>query len=218
MGLDEARQHLLDALRGEIRDPRVMDAMARVPRELFVPPDLETSAYNDGPLPVGYGQTISQPLIVAIMTEALVLRSSDKVLELGTGSGYQTAILSLLSSEIVSVERILPLQEKAARVLTQFGAANVSLVTAGPELGYAPKAPYDAILVTAAAPHVPPALLDQLKDGGRLVIPVGGRGEQDLLRIIKHGNTLTTESLGGCRFVPLIGPGAWPVDPDLTMT
>jgi len=210
MGLEEAREYLFSSLRPKIHAPRVLEAMARVPRELFVPPELTSSAYYDGPLPIGQGQTISQPLIVAMMTEALTLEGAEKVLELGTGSGYQTAILSLLAGEITSVERVPELLNKAKRILGQLGTKNVKFIQAGPQLGYPAGAPYDAIVVTAAAPQLPASLLIQLKDGGRLVIPVGNRVEQQLLRVVRRGNQYPVENLGECRFVPLIGPEAWP--------
>jgi protein-L-isoaspartate(D-aspartate) O-methyltransferase len=209
MGLEEARELLLSSLSQEIHDPRVLDAFARVPREIFVPPELRASAYQDGPLPVGYRQTISQPLMVAIMTEALSIQSSDNVLELGTGSGYQAAILSLLARQVTSVERIPALQERAAQVLGEIGVKNIRFVPAGAQLGYPAGAPYDGIVVTAGAPQIPPVLLTQLREGGRMVIPVGDRQEQDLLRVVRRGDSFPVENLGKCRFVPLIGPGAW---------
>lgn len=178
MGFEEDRQSLLVSLRQKIGDNRVLDAMSHIPRELFVPLELASNAYVDAPLPIGLGQTISQPFIVAMMSEALQLNGQEKVLEIGTGSGYQTAILSLLAREIISVERIPALLEKARSTLDQLGYKNISLVKAGQQLGYPPGAPYDAILVTAAAPQLPTSLLTQLKDGGRLVIPVGDRIEQ----------------------------------------
>lgn len=209
MGLDDARERLLFSLRQEIRDTRVLDAMASVPRELFVPPQLSLSAYLDGPLPIGLGQTISQPLIVAMMTEALSLKGSEKVLELGTGSGYQTAVLAHLAAEVVSLERIPELQQRAGQTLHKLGIRNVTLLLAGRLLGYPEGGPYDGIVVTAAAPRVPSDLLAQLKEGGRLVIPVGSRDEQDLLRVVRNGEQFPFDNLGKCRFVPLIGTGAW---------
>ncbi len=183
--------------------------MSRIPRELFVPPEYCYAAYEDMPLGIGFGQTISQPFIVALMTQALGLKGSEKVLELGTGSGYQTAILAELAKWIVSIERIPQLAESARQVLDKLGYANIEIHTAGEALGWPDGAPYDAIIVTAGAPHVPDALLEQLALGGRLVIPVGSRWEQDLLKVTKRKKGNLVESLGGCRFVPLIGKGTW---------
>ena len=209
MGLETARARLIDCLSQEIRDKRVLSAMAGVPRERFVPPDYCSAAYEDMPLSIGFGQTISQPFIVALMTQALGLKGDEKVLELGTGSGYQTAILAGLAKWIVSIERVPQLAESARQVLDKLGYTNVEIHTTGEALGWPDGAPYDAIIVTAGAPHVPDALLEQLALGGRLVIPVGSRWEQDLLRVTRRKKGNVVESLGGCRFVPLIGKGAW---------
>jgi len=209
VGLEAARARLFDCLKQEIRDRRVLSAMARVPRELFVSPDYYHAAYEDMPLGIGFGQTISQPFIVALMTHALGLKGDEKVLELGTGSGYQTAILAELAKWVVSIERIPQLAESARRVLNQLGYTNFEIHTAGTALGWPAVAPYDAIIVTAGAPHVPDALLGQLALGGRLVIPVGSRWEQDLLKVTRRKRKNLVKSLGGCRFVPLVGKGAW---------
>ena len=209
MGLETARARLFGCLRHEIRDKRVLSAMIRVPRERFVSPDHYYAAYEDMPLSIGFGQTISQPFIVALMTQALGLKGDEKVLELGTGSGYQTAILAGLAKWIVSIERVPQLAESARQVLDKLGYTNVEIHTTGEALGWPDGAPYDAIIVTAGAPHVPDALLEQLALGGRLVIPVGSRWEQDLLRVTRRKKGNVVESLGGCRFVPLIGKGAW---------
>jgi protein-L-isoaspartate(D-aspartate) O-methyltransferase len=158
------------------------------------------------------GQTISQPYIVALMTEALELTGEQKVLEVGTGSGYQTAILCELASHVVSVERHQPLLDKARQRLDQMGYTNVELHMAGDALGWEQGAPYDGIIVTAGAPNVPRELVEQLAMGGRMVIPVGGPFDQDLLRVTKHPDGITTSNLGGCRFVPLIGESAWSSD------
>ena len=158
--LSQARRALLADISVEIKDPRVVEAIARVPREEFLPEEMRQSAYENMPLPIGYGQTISQPLIVAMMTEALLLNGSEKVLEIGTGSGYQTALLSQLAKHVVTVERIPPLAERAARVLSGLGHANVEVHEGGDVLGWPQGAPYDAIIVTAAAPEVPRELLD----------------------------------------------------------
>ena len=209
MGLEASRARLIDCLSQEINDKRVLSVMSRIPRELFVPPDYCYAAYEDMPLGIGFGQTISQPFIVALMTQALELKGGEKVLELGTGSGYQTAILAGLAKWVVSVERVPQLAESARQVLDKLGYANIEIHTAGEALGWPDGAPYDAIIVTAGAPHVPDALLEQLALGGRLVIPVGSRWEQDLLRVTRRKKGNVVESLGGCRFVPLIGKGAW---------
>lgn len=209
MGLEVARARLIDSLSQEISDKRVLSAIARVPRELFVPPAIYYSAYEDVPLSIGFGQTISQPFIVALMTQALRLKGEERVLELGTGSGYQTAILAELSQYIVSVERIPQLAESASQVLDRLGYTNIEIHVAEKILGWPAGAPYSAIIVTAGAPSIPNALLEQLDFGGRLVIPVGSRWEQDLLRVTKRKKRNLVESLGGCRFVPLIGEGVW---------
>lgn len=207
--LQAAREALFAHLRREIRDQRVIEAMMRVPREAFVPSDAIHLAYQDIPLPIGEGQTISQPYIVAMMTEALQLSDTETVLEVGSGSGYQSAILAELAARVVSVERVAALAERARRTLDRLGYRNVAIHPAGPKLGWPDDAPYDGIIVTAAAPRVPQSLLDQLRDGGRLVIPVGSRYDQDLLVITKQGDKTATVNLGGCRFVPLIGDDAW---------
>jgi len=208
--LIRAREALVAGLRAEIEDGRVLEAIARVPREAFVPEPFQHSAYENIPLPIGYGQTISQPLIVALMTQALLLTGTEKVLEIGTGSGYQTAILAQLAGYVVSVERIGPLAERAREVLRQLEYTNVEVHAGGDGLGWPQLAPYDAIIVTAAAPEVPRELLDQLAPGGRLVIPVGGRDLQELVRIVKAPEGALRHNLGPCRFVPLLGKGAWP--------
>ena len=209
MGLDTARSRLVGYLSQEISDKRVLAAMAHVPRELFVSPDCYHSAYDDIPLSIGFGQTISQPFIVALMTQALKLKGSEKVLEIGTGSGYQAAILAELAKWVVSVERIPQLVESARQVLGKLGYTNIEVHMAEKTLGWVAGAPYDAIIVTSGAPHVPDAFLEQLTLGGRLVIPVGSRWEQDLLRVTKKKKGNVVENLGGCRFVPLIGDDAW---------
>ena len=208
--LSRTRTALLAELATEVKDPRVLEAVARVPRDQFVPEELRLFAYENRPLPIGYGQTISQPLIVALMTEALLLTGGEKVLEVGCGSGYQAALLSLLAAEVITVERIAPLAERAARTLAELGYANVHVNVAGETLGWPQDAPYDAIIVTAASPEVPRELLDQLARGGRLVIPVGGRDLQELVRIVKTPEGALRHNLGPCRFVPLVGKGAWP--------
>jgi len=207
--LDRARRILIDSISHDIKDRHVLLAMSRVPRERFIPLELQSSAYDDRPLGIGCGQTISQPYIVALMTEALGLTGQEKVLEVGTGSGYQAAVLAELANCVYSVERIPELAEAAAGILSELGYKNVQVELAGDQLGCAKYAPYDAILVAAAAPSVHQTLIDQLCEGGRLVIPVGSRMEQELLRITKLKAGIRTERLGGCRFVPLIGRDAW---------
>ena len=204
-----ARLMLIEHLRREIKDERVLKAMARVARELFVPAVYQHAAYEDRPLPLGQGQTISQPLIVAMMTEALELGGQEKVLEIGTGSGYQSAILAELANWVVTVERHPQLAEKAREVLEELGYMNIEVHLAEPVLGWRHKAPYDAIIVTAGAPSVPEQLLDQLAVDGRLLIPVGSRHEQKLLKVTKRTNGTVVHDLGPCRWVPLIGEGAW---------
>jgi protein-L-isoaspartate(D-aspartate) O-methyltransferase len=194
----------------DIRSPRVLEAMSSVPRHLFVPPEHMKDAYTDSPLPIGASQTISQPYMVAAMAEALLLEGSEKVLEIGAGSGYQAAVLSLLAREVIAVES-QPLLADAARIrLARLGYNNVRVQTGDGSLGWPPDAPYDAILVTAGAPYVPPPLLEQLAEGGRLVIPVGPAKQQELLRILKREGRTTQESLIACRFVPLLGLFGWP--------
>lgn len=209
--LAKAKARLLAELRPDIQDERVLDAIARVPRERFVPLEMQPYAYENRPLPIGHGQTISQPLIVAMMTEALALGGGEKVLEVGSGSGYQGAVLSLLAAEVVSVERVPELAQRAAQTLYQLGYHNVRVYIAEPEvLGCPRDAPYDAIVVTASAPSVPQGLLDQLRPGGRMALPVGGRDLQELTLVTKeHSGKYRVQKLGGCRFVPLIGVGAW---------
>ena len=209
MDFEAARAGLVSNLSAEIRDKRVLLAMARVPRECFVLPEQRPLAYDDRPLPIGSNQTISQPLIVALMTEALKLNGSEKVLEVGTGSGYQAAILAELVRCVVTTERLPDLAESAKKVLGSLGYANIRVHVAGETLGWPEEAPYDAILVTAGAPRVSADLLAQLKVNGRMVIPVGSRYMQELYRITRQRGKSKVENLGGCRFVSLIGKDAW---------
>lgn len=194
----------------DIRSPRVLEAMNSVPRHLFVPPEHIGDAYADTPLPIGVGQTISQPFMVAAMADALLLEGSEKVLEIGAGSGYQAAVLSLLAREVIAIESQPSLAEAARARLSHLGYNNVRVEIGDGSQGWPLDAPYDAILVTAAAPYVPPPLLEQLTDGGRLVIPVGPAKQQELLRIIKREGRPSRESLFACRFVPLLGRFGWP--------
>jgi protein-L-isoaspartate(D-aspartate) O-methyltransferase len=210
--LSRSKTALLAELAQDVSDRRVLNAIAKAPRERFVPPELRIHAYENRPLPIGLGQTISQPLIVALMTQGLSLHGDEKVLEVGTGSGYQAALLSQMAAEVVSVERVPELAERAARVLAELGYANVSVHVAGETLGWPGGAPYDAIIVTAAAPRVPEELMDQLSRGGRMVIPVGSRDLQELVRAVKSPEGPVLTNLGPCRFVPLLGPGAWSKD------
>ncbi len=209
MDFAAARARLVAQLCQEIKDERVIKAMARVPRECFVPPEAQDLAYEDRPLPIGFDQTISQPYIVALMTEALELSGNQRVLEVGTGSGYQTAILAELARFVLSTERVPALAERAKTMLASSGYTNIEVHFAGETLGWPEGAPYEAILVTAGAPCVPPDLLAQLAIGGHLVIPVGSRYEQELCKVIKQRRKNIVENLGGCRFVPLVGKGAW---------
>ena len=209
------RAELISHLRTEVRDERVLAAMARIPRECFVLPEEQHLAYEDRPLPIGYDQTISQPLIIAIMTEALELTGSEKVLEVGTGSGYQAAILAELARHVITTERLLPLAESAKRALDSLGYTNIEVHLAEETLGWLKGAPYNAIIVTAGAPRVPADLLAQLAIGGRLVIPVGSRYVQELYKITKQRKKTVVANLGGCRFVSLIGKDAW--EEDLTL-
>ena len=193
-----------------VRDRRVIEAMLTVPRHLFVDEALQEQAYSDFPLPIGEGQTISQPYMVALMTEALGLEGDEKVLEIGTGSGYQTAILSRLAERVFSIERISHLASRARRTLDRLHIHNVVIRVGDGSLGWPEEAPFDAILVSAASPRIPQPLIDQLAPGGRLVIPVGSATSQELVRIIKgEDGSLRRQAVGGCRFVKLIGEYAW---------
>lgn len=209
MDFAAARARLVRELSAEIPDERILAAMANIPRECFVPSEFRYEAYSDKPLPIGFEQTISQPYIIALMTQALILTGREKVLEVGTGSGYQAAILSQLSKQVITVERIPELAERACQVLDKLGCTNVSVNIAEETLGWWHDAPYDAIMVTAGAPRLPEDLLAQLAIGGRMVIPVGMRYTQELCRITRHKDKNKVEHLGGCRFVSLIGKGAW---------
>lgn len=192
-----------------IKDPRVLDAMRKVPRHRFVEEALVSQAYNDHPLPIGEKQTISQPYMVALMTEALELQGKERVLEIGTGSGYQTAILAELAEKIYSIERIRTLSTKAQRTLDKLGYFNVVLKVGDGSLGLKEEAPFDAIIVTAGSPEVPQPLVDQLAMEGRLVVPVGDRYTQSLMKIVRVKEGITKTDLGGCRFVNLLGSHGW---------
>jgi protein-L-isoaspartate(D-aspartate) O-methyltransferase len=204
------RDELIREISGDVTDARVLEAIRRVPREAFVPEDLRYAAYENRPQPIGHEQTISQPLMVALMTQALLLTGAERVLEVGTGSGYQAAVLSLLARHVVTVERVAALAAEAEERLTRLGYANVEVHAVDEVLGWPDGGPYDGIAVTAAAPEVPRALLNQLAMGGRLVIPVGSRDLQELVRIVKTPQGAKRHNLGPCRFVPLLGNAAWP--------
>ncbi len=212
MDFTAARARLIEHLGTAIEDERVLAAMSRVPRECFLPPGEGRLAYEDRPLPIGLEQTISQPFIVALMTQTLELTGSEKVLEIGTGSGYQAAILAELSRLVVTVERLPALAEAARKVLNSLGYTNIVVHLDKETLGWPEEAPYDAIIVTAGAPRVPPDLVAQLAIGGRMVIPVGSRYEQELYKITRQSQKDVVQDLGGCRFVSLIGEGAWQKD------
>lgn len=209
MDLEKAKAELIKHFSWEIADKRVVEAMKRVPREAFVPQEYYYAAYEDRPLSIGFGQTISQPFIVALMIQALELKGDEKVLELGTGSGYEAAVLAELAKQVVTVEIIPELAESAKRVLEKLGYSNVEVHIAGKTLGWLEDAPYNAIIVSAGAPSIPQILLGQLSWGGRLVIPVGSHWQQELMKIRKDKEGNKVENLGACYFVPLIGEGAW---------
>jgi protein-L-isoaspartate(D-aspartate) O-methyltransferase len=192
-----------------IADERVLQAMGKIPRHLFISEALAGEAYNDHPVPIGEKQTISQPYIVALMTEALGLQGKENTLEIGTGSGYQTAILAELSSRVYTIERIKSLLVNARKLLAQLGYTNILFKAFDGTLGWKEYAPFDAIMVTAGAPSLPKPLIDQLADNGRMIIPVGDRYTQELIKVTKKGENLEQESLGGCRFVNLIGIHGW---------
>jgi protein-L-isoaspartate(D-aspartate) O-methyltransferase len=192
-----------------IHDYRALEAMRKVPRHLFVGEALQDQAYGDFPLPIGEGQTISQPYIVAEMTQALELTKDDRVLEIGTGSGYQTAILAEMAFRVYTIERVRELFIRARKLLDQLGYHNVIAKCSDGTLGWPDESPFDAIIVTAGAPEVPEKLIQQLTISGRMVIPVGDRFSQTLLRIRRDEDGIHDTSLGGCRFVKLIGEHGW---------
>jgi protein-L-isoaspartate(D-aspartate) O-methyltransferase len=208
--IPELQRQLRDALeRRGITDPRVLDAIEQTRRELFVPEALQYAAYDDDALPIGQGQTISQPYIVALMTQELQLDGEERVLEIGTGSGYQTAILARLARHVVTIERIGSLSAAARRILAQSGVTNVEYLVGDGTLGNPEHGPYDRIIVTASAPQVPEPLYEQLKPGGRIVAPVGDEASQDLVILEKTPTGPRQTPLCGCRFVKLIGAAGW---------
>ena len=200
------RRRLVEQLQQQgIRDLAVLKAIDDTPRHLFVPQAVRHRAYEDSALPIGHGQTISQPSVHARYLELLRLSGTEKVLEIGTGSGYQTVLLSHLAAQVFSIERVAPLLESARAIIQQLGARNISLLLGDGTLGWRQYAPYDAILVSAAAPDVPQSYVDQLADGGRLLIPLGNREEQILYMMVKHGEQLERHEIAPVRFVPLVG-------------
>ena len=188
-----------------VTDPAVLAAMRKTPRWKFVPEDHKNRAFEDNPLPIGYGQTISQPYIVAYMTEALLLKSDDRVLEIGTGSGYQAAVLAEIAAEVYTIEIIPELGERAEGTLNELGYDNIHVTVGDGYKGWPEHAPFDAVILTCAPDHIPEPLLDQLADGGRLVIPVGGTYPQELKRITRVGDDYETEFLTSVLFVPMTG-------------
>lgn len=208
---ERARLRMVDeqmVTRG-IKDPRVLSAMGRVPRHLFVEEALRERAYGDHALPIGERQTISQPYMVALMSESLALNGSERVLEIGTGSGYQTAVLAELAARVYSIERIADLAAKARRLIASLGYRNVAIKVFDGTYGWKEQAPFDAILVTAGSPDVPTPLTEQLKEGGRMIIPVGDRTTQILKKVTKTSAGIEVVSMTGCVFVPLIGGHGW---------
>jgi len=211
MDYEALRQQMVDeqlVLRG-IRDARVLKAMSVVERHRFVPESLRGGAYADHPLPIGYGQTISQPYMVALMSESLQLSGGEKVLEIGTGSGYQTAILAELAKDVYSIERIDSLANKAQDLLAGLGLTNVRIRSGDGTLGWPEEAPFERVIITAASPAVPQPLLDQLKDGGKMLLPLGGSLSQMLTLIEKNGRDLRYSDICQCVFVPLVGKFGW---------
>ncbi len=204
---DEMVKHQL--IRRGIKDPKVLDAMRKVPRHRFVSQALRNRAYDDCPLPIGHSQTISQPYIVALMTEYLEMTGGERVLEIGTGSGYQAAVLSEIGDKVFTIERHSALGSQARKVLDELGYDNIVMRTGDGTIGWKQFAPYDRIMVTAGAPHVPESLMKQLADGGRMVIPVGDKYGQDLIVVARRGDDIETTKAGGCVFVPLKGREGW---------
>jgi len=192
-----------------IYDQRVLDVMAKIPRHLFVSYEHQVAGYEDRPLPIGEGQTISQPYMVAVMTQTLELCGDERVLEIGTGSGYQTAILAELAKTVFTIERIQTLIQRAQKTLQELGYENIFFLTGDGTKGWPEKAPFDGIMVTAGAPEVPPTLTSQLAEGGRLVIPVGPRYTQTLYKVTRKGKEFKEEDITGCVFVPLVGDFGW---------
>ncbi|MGA2120851.1 MAG: protein-L-isoaspartate(D-aspartate) O-methyltransferase [Methanoregula sp.] len=207
---DERRRMVEQQIQSRgISNPQVLRALREIPRHLFIPTPYNTSAYEDAPLPIGNGQTISQPYIVALMTELLDPRPEDRVLEIGAGSGYQAAILSMLVRYVTTIERIPAVADLARENLAKIGLKNISIIVGDGTRGYPENAPYDGIMITAATPEIPKPLIDQLTFGGILVAPVGGREIQELITLTRNENGMVCSSHGGVRFVPLIGEHGW---------
>lgn len=217
---ERARQKMLDEqiIKRGITQKEVLFAMQAVPRHLFVDEALQSQAYSDHPLSIGERQTISQPYIVALMTESLCLTGTEKVLEIGTGSGYQAAVLSVMAEKVYTVERISRLADRAMKVLDSLYCSNIIVRIADGTLGWPHEAPFDAILAAAGSPQVPQAYIEQLKPGGRLVMPVGDEHEQELVRITRREGSIVKEVIGGCKFVKLIGRHGWETAADLPAT
>lgn len=215
MNFEIARKRMVESqiiARG-VSDRRVIEAMLKVPRHVFVEEAMAAQAYSDTPLPIGEKQTISQPYMVALMTELLELKGREKVLEIGTGSGYQAAILAVMADRVYTVERIRPLALRARKALDSLGLLNVNIKISDGTVGWEEEAPFDAIIVTAGAPDIPQKYIDQLKPGGRLVIPVGTQFEQVLVRVVKQEDgSVVQENVTGCRFVKLVGKFGWSSD------
>ncbi|MCH8309621.1 MAG: protein-L-isoaspartate(D-aspartate) O-methyltransferase [Chloroflexi bacterium] len=212
MDFADDKKGLFDRILTELGDQRVVDAMMRVPRERFVPAEAAHMAYADMALAIGHDQTISQPYMVAMMINALDVRRMDRVLDVGTGSGYQAAVLAQLAREVVTTERIPALMRIAESRLKSLGYTNIILRESGPSLGLPGEPRFNGIIIGAGAPKLPSELVEQLEMGGRLVVPVGSRQEQQLMKVIRTPDGFSVATLGGCRFVPLIGEGAWPED------
>jgi protein-L-isoaspartate(D-aspartate) O-methyltransferase len=207
---DERRRMVEQQIQSRgISNPQVLRAMREIPRHLFIPPPYNTSAYEDSPLPIGNGQTISQPYIVALMTELLDPRPEDNVLEIGAGSGYQAAILSMLVRHVTTIERIPAVADLARENLAKIGLKNISIIVGDGTRGYPEHAPFEGIMITAATPEIPQPLIDQLAIGGILAAPVGGREIQELITLTRNENGMLRSSHGGVRFVPLIGEYGW---------
>jgi len=212
--LTDAKKNLFKSLSNAVGSKSVIEAMERVPRERFVPPESRHLAYSDIALAIGEGQTISQPYMVALMTKALGVKSTDRVLEVGTGSGYQAAVLSMLTPQgkVLTVELVPSLAKRSKELLAELGYGNVEVREAVPIIGCPASGPFDAIIVAAAAPRLPRSLIGQMAVGGRLVVPVGTRKNQELIQVLRTGEGLSIHTLGRCRFVPLIGEEAFSKD------
>ena len=208
---ERLRRQLVEVIRERgIENLEVLRAFSMVPRHVFLPSAVEHRAYEDAALPIGYGQTASQPSLQALFLDRLQLKPSDRVLEIGTGTGYQTAVLSQLVEHVYSIDRVPELTSRARDALDALRVPNVALLTGDGTVGWSRYAPYDAILVAAAAPDIPSALMTQLADGGRMLIPLGDRDQQELTLVRKQGETVETLGITGCAFVPLIGRFGWP--------